>query len=64
MSWIVRGVLILAGLVTGWLMAKDEPLFSIVQMTIAVLLCTLVVLVLGFWPERWTMRAKKPPPLG
>lgn len=66
LSWFVRGLLIVAGLVTSWFVAADEPKFSVVQMTIAVLLCVLVVFVLAFWPQHWTERfnrlLKGPPP--
>jgi len=58
-------VLIVAGLVTSWLVAKDAPNFSFIQMTIGILLCALVVFVLAFWPASWTARLKRPrkPPL-
>lgn len=65
LSWIVRAVLIVAGLVTSWLVARDEPNFGVIQMTIAVLLYALVVFVLAFWPASWTVRVNrlpKPPP--
>lgn len=64
-SLIVRGLLIVAGIVTSWLVAKNEPLFSVIQMTIAILLITFVLLVAAFWPASWTKRlnrAAKPPP--
>jgi hypothetical protein len=62
-GWIVRGVLIVAGSVTSWFVAKDAPNFEIVQMAVALLLIALVVFVLAFWPESWSAmlgRRKKP----
>ena len=68
LSWIARAFLIVAGFVASWLVAKDAPIFSVIQMTIAVLMFVLVVFVLAFWPASWTMRfnrhpKQKPPPV-
>ncbi len=54
-SWIVRILMIAAGVVTGWFIAKDAPVFGVAQMMVALLLLTLVVAVLAFWPRRWTI---------
>jgi hypothetical protein len=54
LGWIVRGLLIAAGVVAGWLVAKDSPQFGIMQMGVALILVVLIVWVLAFWPERWT----------
>lgn len=65
LNWVVRIVLMVAGVVASWFVAKDALSFGLVQMTIAILLCTLVVLVLAFWPACWTsgpMRTHKRPP--
>lgn len=62
-GWIVRGVLIVAGSITSWFVAKDAPNFEIVQMAVALLLIALVVFVLAFWPASWSAmldRRKKP----
>jgi hypothetical protein len=53
-SWITRGLLILAGVVTGWFVSKDAPNFGVVQGMVAVLLLGLTVAVLAFWPVGWT----------
>jgi hypothetical protein len=53
-GWVARGLLIVAGFVTSWFVAKDAPQFGIVQMVVGLLLLALVVCVLAFWPERWT----------
>lgn len=53
-SWIARIVLIVAGVVASWLVAKDEPFFPTLQMATAVLLFVLAVLAVAFWPASWT----------
>ena len=53
-GWIARGLLIVAGFVASWFVAKDAPQFGLVQMAIGLLLLILVVCVLAFWPQRWT----------
>jgi hypothetical protein len=53
-GWIARGLLILAGLVTSWFVAKDAPNFGVVQGMVAVVLLGVIVAVLAFWPARWT----------
>jgi hypothetical protein len=54
-SWIVRILMLVAGTVTSWFVAKDAPNFSVVQMAVALLLLTLTVAVIAFWPSRWTI---------
>lgn len=65
-SLLVRAVLLLAGIVTGWLVSRDATNFSVIQMTIAMLLIVLAVFVLAFWPPSWTAKlnrfAKRRPP--
>jgi hypothetical protein len=53
-SWIARGLLILAGVITGWFVSRDAPNFGVVQGMVAVALLGLTVAVLAFWPARWT----------
>jgi len=53
-GWAVRALLIVAGTITGWFVTSDEPRFGVVQMVVALLLLTLVVAVVAFWPSRWT----------
>ena len=53
-GWIVRVLLIVAGSVASWFVAKDAPQFGVLQMIVAVFLLALVVAVLAYWPERWT----------
>jgi hypothetical protein len=53
-GWLARGLLIVAGFVASWVVARDAPQFGLVQMAVALLLLVFVVWVLAFWPERWT----------
>jgi hypothetical protein len=61
MGWIARGLLIVAGFVASWLVAKDSPEFGIMQMAVTLVLVVLVVWVLAFWPERWSRMLKRGP---
>lgn len=56
LGWVVRGLLIVAGVMTSWLVTKDAPNFGAIQMTVAVLLLILMLFVLAFWPASWTDR--------
>jgi hypothetical protein len=63
-SWLFRILMLAAGLVTGYIVAKDSPNFGLVQMMFALLLLTLF---LAFWPRRWSEiidRKRKSPPRG
>ena len=60
LGWLVRGALILAGIITGWFVAKDAVNFTVIQMTVAVLLIALVVFAAAFWPPRWTLKRRPP----
>jgi hypothetical protein len=53
-SWLVRGVLIVSGAVTGWFVSKDAANFSLIQGMAALLVVVLAVFVLAFWPARWS----------
>ena len=54
LGWVARGLLIVAGSVTSWFMAKDAPQFGLMQMAVAIMLFVLVVFVVAFWPDRWS----------
>jgi uncharacterized membrane protein YoaK (UPF0700 family) len=58
-GWIVRLLMIAAGVVTGWFVAKDAPIFGVAQVMVALLLLTFIVAVLAFWPHRWTSTIKR-----
>ena len=52
-GWVARGLLIVAGFVASWFVAKDTPQFGLVQMAVGLILFVFVIWVLAFWPERW-----------
>jgi hypothetical protein len=53
-SWIVRGLLVISGVVTGWFVSKDAPNFSFIQGMVSLVVIAVIVLVLAYWPARWT----------
>jgi len=53
-GWIVRILMIAAGVLTGWFVAKDAPIFGVAQVMVALLLLTFIVAILAFWPRHWT----------
>lgn len=55
-SWSVRLLMIAAGAVTGWVVAEDASKYGIVQVMVALLLLTLIVGILVFWPPNWAAR--------
>lgn len=59
LGWIVRGLLIAAGAVTGWFVARDAAVFGIAQVMVALLLLTAVVAILAFWPSQWMASIKR-----
>ncbi len=58
-SWVVRLVMIAAGIVTSWFIAKDAGNFGVVQTMVALLLIALIVAVFAFWPSHWTIRLNR-----
>lgn len=61
LGWIVRILLVVAGFITSWFVAHDALNFAFIQMVVAVLLFTLVVAVIAFWPmlKDWFKRTTK-----
>lgn len=55
LSWIVRLLMIAAGFVTSWFVAKDAPIFGVAQVMMTLILIALIVAVVAFWPHRWTV---------
>ena len=49
-GWLIRGLLFMAGIITGMLISKDDNNFEVVQMMIAIGLFTLLAAVLAFAP--------------
>jgi hypothetical protein len=58
-AWAVRLLMLAAGAMTSWVVARDAPNFGVVQTMVALLLLTLIVAVLAFWPSRWTIRLNR-----
>lgn len=56
LTWIARVVLLVAGVIAAWFVAEDAVNFSIVQMTIALLITVFVLIVAAFW---WPRRRSK-----
>jgi uncharacterized membrane protein len=60
-SWIVRIVISLAAVITGWFVVEDSPNFGIFQMAVAVILIILFVAIIVFWTSirsRFTRKRK------
>jgi hypothetical protein len=45
-GWLVRLIFIPSGIIAGWLVAKDAPNFSAVQLTVGLLLIFFIILVM------------------
>lgn len=61
LTWIVRALLLFAGVIASWFIAKDAPGFASVQMTIATLLFVAVVAAAAFWPPPYKRRRANRP---
>jgi hypothetical protein len=59
-AWFVGIMLALGGTVASSLVAKDALNFSVVQGVATMLLITLVVTVLAFWPRKWIVPLSPP----
>ena len=55
LSWIVRLLMVAAGFMTSWFLAKDAPIFGVAQMIMTLTLIALIVAIVAFWPQRWTL---------
>jgi hypothetical protein len=58
-SWVVRMLMIAASVMTSWFVAKDAPIFGVVQLMVTIMLLTLIVAVLAFWPAHWTIKLNR-----
>ena len=54
LSGIVRILMLAAGFVTSWFLARDTPIFGVAQVMMTLILIAFIVAVVAFWPERWT----------
>jgi FtsH-binding integral membrane protein len=48
-GWLVRVLLIVAGAITGWFVARDATNFGVLQMFVMLGLVTICVAALAFW---------------
>jgi hypothetical protein len=48
-GWIVRIILSVAAVITGWFVARDAANFGIIQMAVGLLLMTGFVAIAAFW---------------
>ena len=58
-GWIVRALMIAAGVLTGWIIAGDAPLFGVVQIFVTLFLMAFVVAVIAFWPPHASERLQR-----
>ena len=54
-TWIARGLLISAGFVAGWFIARDVPQFGLVKGAVVLILFVVIVAVVGLWPAQWNV---------
>lgn len=50
LSWFIRALLLLSGVITGWLVARDAHQFEVMQMIVAVFLFVIGIAAAAFWP--------------
>jgi hypothetical protein len=53
LGWAVRLIMPAAGVAAGLVVAKDAPNFGLSQAMIGLMLITLGVFVVAFWPAHW-----------
>jgi hypothetical protein len=61
-GWIVRIVMAVAGVITGWFVARDAANFDLIQMVVSILLMTFFIAVAAFWPNLWAWLRHSPKP--
>ena len=49
-GWLVRVLMIIAGVITGWFVARDATNFGVLQMFVMLALITIFIGVLALWP--------------
>jgi len=50
---VVGVLLVISGGITEWFVDRHTPRFGIVQIGVGVLLVTLIIFILAFWPTKW-----------
>ena len=63
LSWLIRLLLSLAGVITAWFVAADAPNFGLIQATVAILMVVFFLAAAVFWQSlmEW-MRARRQRP--
>lgn len=57
MTWVVRAVLFVSGIVAGWFIPRDRIGYDIVQFVVAILFLLLVSLIVLYYPRLRGRRA-------
>ena len=52
-EWFIRILMVIAGSITSWFVARDSLKFNIVQMVISIILITIALLIVAFWRPFW-----------
>lgn len=50
---LARILLVVGGAITSWFVANDAVDFAAIQMTVAIVMFGLAILVAAFWPTAW-----------
>lgn len=50
LGWIVRLVMFIASIITGWFVARDTASLDVIEMVVSLLLIVLFLAVGAFWP--------------
>lgn len=60
-QWLLRLLFVISGSIASWFVGREELKFPVVQMVIAVILFTLIISIIAFWPEikSWYKRIRK-----
>ncbi|MCE0723731.1 MULTISPECIES: hypothetical protein [Legionella] len=58
---LLRLFFVISGAIASWFVGREELKFPVVQMVVAVILFTLIISVIAFWPElkSWFKRIRK-----
>lgn len=58
LGWLIRIFSVAGGVIAGWLVGRDAPNYSFLQMVVTLLLIVIAVAVLAFWP--WHGKSQRP----
>jgi uncharacterized protein YneF (UPF0154 family) len=66
--WIVRSVMLIASVITGWFVARDTASLDVIEMAVSLLLIIVFLAIGAFWPylvawfaDRHALRRPRPP---